>query len=562
MTTSFRNDYLDYDAMTGQMRAWADAHPDLVRLTSIGQSPEGREFWLLTVGPEPDRKRPSAWVDGNMHASEVAGSSAALAIAEDVIAIHQGDNPRGLSDNELEVIRETLLYVLPRMSPDGAEAVLKTGRYVRSVPRDQRVDRQAPRWIAEDVDGDGLALVMRVEDPTGEFVESTEFPGLLLPRRPEDAGPFYKVWPEGRIEHFDGHHVPSPDFLSDNEPDLNRNFPFDWKPEPEQRGAGAFPTSEPESRAVVEFAHAHPELYAWLNLHTFGGVHIRPRGDAPDNRMDRFDLALYKQLGEWAEALTGYPMVSGFEEFTYEPDTPIRGDLSEFAYNHIGCVAWVTEIWDLFVRIGMKRPKKFVEYYTSLTRADMIKLAEWDRDHNKGRMVRPWRDFDHPQLGRVQLGGIDPRFGAWNPPHEALAEVLEGLSTLWLKTVALAPRPRLDVSVDGEGETRRVRARVSNIGYLPTYVLGSAKALKHNEDLWAEAETDGDAELVTTKRVRVGHLEGWGRGKDSGAGALYFLRSAGSVSTATVEWLVQGTGTLTVRVGNARMGRLERRVEL
>jgi len=40
----------------------------------------------------PDRTRAAAWVDGNMHAVEVCGSSVALAIAEDVIALHRGEN--------------------------------------------------------------------------------------------------------------------------------------------------------------------------------------------------------------------------------------------------------------------------------------------------------------------------------------------------------------------------------------------------------------------------------------------------------------------------------------
>ena len=32
-----------------------------------------------------------------------------------------------------------LFYVMPRLSPDGAEAVLETGRYLRSTPRDARL---------------------------------------------------------------------------------------------------------------------------------------------------------------------------------------------------------------------------------------------------------------------------------------------------------------------------------------------------------------------------------------------------------------------------------------
>ena len=72
----FRQKYLDYRELNAQLLAWAEAHPDFVRLTSIGRSAEGRDIPLLVIGHDPDEQRPAVWVDGNMHATELAGSSA------------------------------------------------------------------------------------------------------------------------------------------------------------------------------------------------------------------------------------------------------------------------------------------------------------------------------------------------------------------------------------------------------------------------------------------------------------------------------------------------------
>src|SRR5579863_9429899 len=168
----FRTGYLDHDQLTAQLRAWVEAYPQLARLTSLAKTPEGRDVWLLAIGPDPDRIRPAVWVDGNVHAAEVAGSSCALAIAEDALRIHLEADDLDLPPAMLARLRDVLFYVVPRISPDGAECVLKTGRSVRSVPRDARVDRGKPRWIPGDVDGDGLALAMRVKDPGGELVEA------------------------------------------------------------------------------------------------------------------------------------------------------------------------------------------------------------------------------------------------------------------------------------------------------------------------------------------------------------------------------------------------------
>src|SRR5262249_28915520 len=154
--------------------------------------------------------------DGNMHAAELAGSSVALAIAEDVIRLHLDGNVRELVAPVAERLKHVLFYVLPRMSPDGAEQILKTGRYNRSVPRDERVDRSTPRWIMGDVDGDGRALAMRVKDTGGDYVEAPDKPGLMTQREIGDPGPFYRLYPEGTIEHWDGRTIPAPFFLSDN----------------------------------------------------------------------------------------------------------------------------------------------------------------------------------------------------------------------------------------------------------------------------------------------------------------------------------------------------------
>ncbi|EYF03423.1 peptidase M14, carboxypeptidase A [Chondromyces apiculatus DSM 436] len=566
LSLGFRCRYLSYDDLTRQVHAWADAFPHLVRVSSIGTTTEGRALWLLTIGPEPDRLRPAAWVDGNMHASEFSGSSVALAIAEDAIRAHLDpasplhDLPPHLAD----IVREDiLLYVLPRVSPDGAEQVLQTDVYVRSLPRDGRLGRSEPYWRHADVDGDGKAYLMRREDPAGDFVASPEIPGLMLPRRIEDPGPYYTLYPEGFIEHWDGFTVPAPSYLSDNETDLNRNFPYGWAPEPRQQGAGAFATSEPESRAITEFATRSPHIFAWLNLHTFGGVYIRPSGDRVDKKMNPQDLELYHLLGEWAERFTGYPMVSMFEEFTYEPDTPLAGDLASFAYTQRGAVSMVCELWDFWKQAGVEVLRPFVWNYQRRTREDVIRIGRWDQEHNQGRLLRPWRAFEHPQLGPVEVGGYDPYFSIVNPPPERLPELCAAQARFFLRLSALGPRLRLasiELSSIGEGLTR-VEATVENVGFLPTYVLSSSRALPWNEPVRAGIALDEGMELLAgDTEQEVGHLGGWGGYQKSSV--PFMARTSGEAPRRRVSWVVRGRGAVVLRARSVRMGQVEARVDV
>src|SRR3954463_323642 len=547
----FRTNYLKYEEITRIVHDWSKANPGLVRVKSIGKSVEGRELWLLEIGKDPDRTRAAAWVDGNMHAIEVCGSSVAPAIAEDVIALHRGEDKLDLPAHVKERLKGILFYVLPRMCPDGAETILSGGPLVRSNPRDRRPHPPVARWLTGDADGDGQTLCMRRQDPSGEFVEDKELPGVMLPRRLEDPGPYFKLWPEGTIENFDGTHVPDPVYLSDNDIDLNRNFPYGWKPDNEQIGAGPFGSSEPESRAVIEWASTHPNIFSWLNLHTFGGCYIRPLGGQPDIKMNQEDLAIFRQIGEWGEKIGGYPRGRGLEESIYEPEKPIYGDITDFIYHTRGAIAYACELWDLFARLGIARKKPFVDHYSKLTRENLLALAKFDRESNKGRIFRPWKSFKHPQLGHVELGGTVSTVGLSNPPYEVLPEVCQRQAAVYLRVAAMAPALEMKARyADG-----RLEVEVANAGYLPTFVLDSAKKLALDARVFVEFEPQGGCSIdPRDARVEVGHLEGWGRGLYNEY--IFFQRSRGSVSRRTVSIPVRGKGRVRVRAKGLRVGEI------
>ncbi|MGH8802606.1 MAG: M14 family zinc carboxypeptidase, partial [Casimicrobiaceae bacterium] len=122
-----------YAELTDILHALAREHPELVAIESIGRSHEGRDIWVLTVtrtatGAAADK--PAFWVDGNIHATEVAASAAALYFLHALVT-------RDGSDPEVTRALDTrAFYICPRINPDGAEwALAERPKWVRSSTR-------------------------------------------------------------------------------------------------------------------------------------------------------------------------------------------------------------------------------------------------------------------------------------------------------------------------------------------------------------------------------------------------------------------------------------------
>ena len=185
MKTNF-DAYLRYDELTQALHALAEEHPRLCKVESIGKSYEGREIWLAELTNAetgPAETKPAFWVDGNTHAGEVTGSMAALYLVDHLLEKH------GSEALPTRLLDEQAFYVLPRLSPDGAERYLTTTYTLRATLRPWPEPEEEPGLHPEDVDGDGNILGVRVLDAGGEWRVSDKDPRLMVLRAPEEAGP-------------------------------------------------------------------------------------------------------------------------------------------------------------------------------------------------------------------------------------------------------------------------------------------------------------------------------------------------------------------------------------
>lgn len=524
------NHYYCYAEMVELLKAWEAAYPDLLKLESIGKSYEGRDIYAVTLTDStagcPDEK-PAYYIDANHHAGEVTGSAVALYTIDYLLTNFNR------CQRITRLLRETTFYIIPRIAVDGAELYLTSPYMLRSSVREYP-EAEIKGLRMEDIDGDGRILQMRIKNPNGKYKISEKDPRLMIPRGPDDwHGDFYDVYVEGIIEDYDGFEIKPA--RSKWGLDFNRNYPTNWQPEIKQRGAGPYPFSEPETRAVGEFILAHPNITGAMSYHTSGGVILRSRCTGPDSSIDRQDLAIFKALGERGEEITGYPCWSIFEKFTYDKKRPSVGSFIDFAYEQQGIISFATELWDMRGRAGLK--KLGIDQMMRLTAREReeqgLKLLEWNDKEFDGRLFVDWYQVEHPQLGTVELGGWEPKFGRQNPPPELLPEECHKNMLFTLAHAEALPKLKLEncqVETLGAG-LYSITVDIVNAGYSPT--SGSIQAQKAQAVKPLRARLEGSVHPVVGKADQeFGHLSGFAKKR------VKWLVSA--LSGARVDVVVEG----------------------
>ncbi|MFN8139230.1 MAG: M14 family metallopeptidase [Fimbriimonadales bacterium] len=549
--------YYRHDELVSFLYGYAQEFPDLVQLDVIGSSFEGRDIHLVTVtnkrtGAHQDK--PAFWCDGNIHASEVSASSAVLHI------LHTLTGKYGKDEQITRALDTRTFYLLPRVNPDGAEwALADQPKIIRSSTRPYPYDEEDFYGLErEDIDGDGRVLSIRVVDPNGGWKVSSSEPRLMERRAPDEfGGTYYRIIPEGVFHNYDpltlrGRRVKEG-------LDLNRNFPSAWRLEHEQYGAGPYPTSEPEIRAQVDAICKRPNICGAVCFHTFSGVHLRPPSRMPDDDIPAEDLWTYQAIGAKAKELTGYPAISNFHEFKYHPKEVITGTFDDWMYEHRGVYAWTTEIWSPQREAGIT-DYKYIEWFREHPFEHDVQMLKWSDEKLDGKGYVNWYPFDHPQLGKVEIGGWDVQLAWRNPPPQFLEREIEHFVD-WVVWQAMIT-PKLEIStvdVKASGDTTVIRFAIDNSGWLPTYV--SKMGLNHKlcRGVVGEISVSEGVELIAGKLREEGpQLEGRCYLPSAGFGWMMNATDHRHV----FEWTVRGHGVVTVAAKHDRAGRVSTEVNV
>ena len=475
----------------------------------------------------PATEKPGYYYDGNIHSGELTGAEVTLHFAWYLLSNY------GIDDRVTQLLDTRVIYIRPKFNPDGADISLNSIENPRSTPRpyDEDLDGLLDEDGRNDLNGDGVFTQMRVKTDTGRWKISVEDPRIMIRREDGDQkGEFYNIYSEGIDDDGDGRF--NEDGLGGI--DMNRNFPRNWGLESEQRGAGPFPLSEPETRATIEFLNDHRNITGVFHGHTSGGFLFRlPSTIAWDTFVSE-DQELIVELSDQYAKTTNQRVIPSYTN----PNLHRHGTLISWSYWDFGVVGFVPEFWEAG------------KDYDGDGQISGLESMRWNDEELGGEGFVNWTKLEHPQLGEVEVGGWKRKFTFQNPPVQFLQSEIEKYVPWMFWLAEISPKVvinNIEVSSLNSKDQMKLSVKVENEGYLPTNLTQRAIDLEIAKPVRVIVELF-DATLISgSLRVELGHMNGTRENLNNNSGSTktadFILKITGDNPSALITVISEKGGT-------------------
>jgi len=524
--------YRNYEDLTARLRMFADHHSDIAQLISTGKTLEGRDIWVMEVGMRsgvPLEERPALLVVANLEGNQLIGSKIALGLIHHLVDGYK-------EDEEIQsAVNKYVFYIFPRVNPDGAErsfSGLQTASATNSRPFDDDNDGRTDEDGPDDLDGNGMITVMRVPDPSGEYMIDPDDDRLMKKADPKkgETGAYAIYW-EGVDDDKDGFYNEDPV----GGINLNRNFQHEYPYY--KSNAGPHMISENESRSIMEFVIDHRniaimltfgsndnlvnapnkkgelskarpiELFEFADASNDGANEVgvfrapqtrfsftrqtepqtsnRPSGMRPATKINEDDLEYFTAVGKKYLEITGIETAPS----TLKP----AGAFFEYGYYQYGVPSFSTPGWGFTVpeeeeaEEDVEEAKDDEEEAEDDSEKSDTTGQDASRKGNKSDSESvdqelanyqdavgidgfvEWATFDHPTLGDVEIGGFKPS-EAVNPSAESTNDLIEKQGKFLIYLASLFAEIKIaEIEVtDHGGGIFRIKAEIENAGFLPT----------------------------------------------------------------------------------------------
>jgi hypothetical protein len=540
------NRWHDYAELKEDLLRLEKAWPKFLTYSSIGTSYGKRDIMLMTINnPDtgPETSKPAMFIEANVHGNEIQGAEVCL------YTIWYLMENYGRIDRITKLVDERVFYILPSVNPDGRDYFLhgtgagaRTGHVPVDVDGDGLFDEDGP----DDLNGNGVIEQMRKYVPgQGTHRPHARDPRIMEPVPPGQVGDYIMLGVEGIDNDGDGR-------VNEDGPggyDPNRNWASNWQPNYIQGGSMDYPFQLPEAKAVNDFLMSRPNIAGVQSYHNSGGMLLRGPGAEWQGEYPRPDVLVYDELGQQGERMLPFYRYLVIWSGLYT----VHGGFIDWTNDGLGIVSFSNELWtggQYFQSPELQAQQRdpnspisgqLAQYWFD----DMLEFSDQFVD---------WKEFDHPQFGKVELGGWKKTQGRV-PPRFMNEELCHRNMAFTLFQADEMPQMKAgETTVEAVGGgVYRVRIDFANPKLTPTILAKAAENHVVRPDL---ITVEGPMEIIAA---------GWVPDKfRPGATDLIDQRELTRIqvrtgapgrTTRTIEYLVRGTGAMTVTYDSVKGGR-------
>jgi len=357
------NRYYPHEQIVEFIYEFEREYPDLVTVKVIGKSHEGRDMLLVIINNDEtgaDTDKPAMWIDGSIHANEIQ--------ATEVCMYTIWYLTKGYGQNKMitDLVDRTAFYIVPVVSPDSrtywfSEPSTPNSSRANMRPVDSDRDGLFDEDPPNDLDGDGSITGMWKEDPDGEWRRNEKDPRVFERVGEDEEGGWTYLGAEGTDLDGDGR-------INEDGPggdDMNRNWPAGWQ-------------------------------------HNTGGMILRGPG-TPEraNMYPPGDLRTYNELARIGEEMIPYYRYLIIHEDLYT----VHGGFVNWVAETLGIISFTNELWttEKYFQRDVRRPNDEQQWI-------------WRDKLAFGELFTDYTEYDHPEHGKVLIGGPNKWSARVTPP--------------------------------------------------------------------------------------------------------------------------------------------------
>lgn len=486
----------------------------------LGRTSDDRPIWLASFGNTDAPGRPAILIVANLEGDRLVASELALDLCKHFAA----GSP---------LLDSAAVHILPAANPDAMAAVLAGNAPHRGRPIDDDHDGRIDEDPADDLDGDGHALQMRIPDLAGEWMIDEDDPRVMRKAdRSEGERGTHRMEAEGHDEDGDRRNAED----GPGGVELEANFPHRWRAHRPE--SSLFQLSERESRTIADFVLANPRIALVIVLDDEDNLASPPRGssssntDSTDPRSE--DAAL---LAVWSERL--------YADVEAKPRSADHGygNFADWAYFQLGVPVIESSIWS--IPLSSKGPDG------ESGGSDEVKMLRW-ADLHLTEAFQTWTALPANFEGDARVADGDPgaEIGGWlplvqhNPPASELEAIgqryrsfLDGMAQDFAKLTTKLRRE------ERGGGIVAIELDVINQGLMAT--MGEmGEATRRHVPVRAILELPDGATLLSGRRLQaLPRLQGLG-----GSTTLRWLIQLPADSQATVRLMSRTAGETLVEL--------------